>query len=482
MPYSSSTYIAVYPDSLRPLQFPYDIWLQIAAELVSDTLLSARQSAYSRGAVASVNKEWNSRVYGSPSLWSKLVVDPALPLSRLAFYLGKCERGPVDIVLPFCDLNMLGAVRATPVLVQAFIIGALAILSSQSARWRSFDFEMDQSAVYRQVFVSCSGVRAIGVKRIRVAYFPLRGPHRLFHADELQPAVYPPGSTWFGGRFDALHDVSLYCVPVWLAAMTRVKTIALVEYTNPAPLTSAILSSIFAVSSCLTSIRIGPIIPFRDVGPFALVSRTLVELDLDFFTGEFAGLLFSALRAPMLSSLTVRGVDRYVQYLLARPDILANITHFRVFSELGDRVTLQHVYTALTSMTSLDLQHGRAIAFEIYREWADTRVRLGQSCLASRLRAILLPACDFRTVHRIVLLVASNMPFEATSVGVDLLRVHHPGNRVFSADSLQWIRNLVPDFAFTTPVNPVRLSAMSYTGVSSNILSGRTFHTEAGLT
>ncbi|KAJ7183728.1 hypothetical protein C8R46DRAFT_1209877 [Mycena filopes] len=431
------------------LELPFDIWLHIATDVVSDPKLSARDAAYIRSAIASVNRDWKDRVYFTPSLWSRLIVDRALPLSRLEFYVSRCSLGPIDLTLPFRNMSLFGPVGAGSAPFHEYLDTVFSIVGGTSSRWRSFTFETESAMVYRGVAAHCSSLSAPNLVLVDVRCHPNGNLHALAGLSSGPASVSSP--PWFTGELPLLRVASFACVPFNVAQLRSVTSLALADHTGPSFISPSILRTVFARSSNLTRLRLGALSPFPLEDAFVLRSRTLEELDMEFYRGDYVGGLFAALDAPLLARLTVRGVYDFVHALLVRSDILGRITHFRVRSDIGDRVSLQHLFNALTSMSVFDLQRSRPEVFQAYREWAEARVRFGQPCLAAGLRALLLPRCELVSVLYVVELVASNMPVGSESVGIESLRVHHPLHEDHAEHSLSWIRNLVPDFALTSP-------------------------------
>lgn len=97
-------------------------------------------------------------------------------------------------------------------------------------------------------------------------------------------------------------------------------------------------------------------------------------------------------------------------------------------------------------------------------------VRFDQPNHLAELRVLRLPKVDIRSVVILVNLVAQTISGDLHRVGIQVLRVERPSDMTAFYDSIQWVRNMVPDFLFT--------SIYSTAGTTYNLLSLPTAHSQ----
>ncbi|KAJ7027188.1 hypothetical protein C8F04DRAFT_1267331 [Mycena alexandri] len=468
---SSLTLVALYPTLIfdfyemdcspalhlftAPPSLPYDLWLKITTGLIHDHSSTPQQAARDRAAIASVNSDWKDRVYNSSSFWSCLTVFEGLSLECIAFFVAKCTAGPMHITISLCNIETLDYLPATPERLRTFVDAVFVLISPTSNRWHAFTVESESPVIFRRVSDNCRSLQVDSLTHLEISFVCMRS-YSPFTTETRAHFGQALGPTWFAIAPPTLVYLATFCTRLSLDAYT-------------------FLPSLFRIAVHLRHLRLGAINPFVLPDDFALQSSSLESFDLEFHRGEFAGHVLAVLDTPRLTDLTVRGVYDYVHCLLARPDLLSRITRFCVYSEIGDSVSLHHLFTSLVSLEALDLGHGKSIAFQAYRDWACARVRFSQSWIFGRLRVLRLPRVELHLVLDIVFLVAESVVDSETEVGLQSLRLERPVDYAASGFELAWLRNMVPDFAITNMYS-AHLSSFVPAGMASRLLDYPTAH------
>ncbi|KAJ7733299.1 hypothetical protein B0H16DRAFT_1732349 [Mycena metata] len=413
---------------------PFDVWFKIFIDLLSANNLSAREAAVLREALVSVCRHWHSMVYYNPALWSFIIVSHDMPLTSLAF-----------------DLHIVRGLPATAGRIHDYFEKLLSILAPTSHRWVSFHFITENPLAFARVSNHCRHLSAPAIETLRISY--LSTPDYDLFLDPNSPAYTGPfeRNHWFSGHLPRLRYAGTFCIPLPLSRFDSLETVELSDFTFPSPLSPTFLLSLFKFAVCMRRLRLGSILAFDIPDGFNLSSRSLEVVDLDFHRGGFAGSIFAALDTPSLTDLTVRAIRTDMKTLVSRTDILGRLVSFTVYhwDRFGDPHMLDILFSGMTSLCELNLQHTSPVVFHAYREWALSRIRLQEPNIAANLRVLRLPRSDFRSVVDIVNLVAQSMPQTATTVGIDLLRVERSVDYDASGSELPWIRAMVPDFAVT---------------------------------
>jgi hypothetical protein len=298
---------------------------------------------------------------------------------------------------------------------------------------------------------------------LKLAYLYMPGFSTHIRAPALYDLPFVP-ATWFGNTFDCLEILDLFCVPLcWSlpGLFDRLQVVDLSDFSCYEPLDPHLLTALFLTAVNMRSLRLGPLRLFEVPSDYVLRSASLQILDLEFFRPRFVGRLLEAIRAPNLSDLVVRGVYDQLHLLLICPDLLLGITTFTVHLEIGDSVSLQHLYSAMPSLHTLDLTYSCPHVFDTYCAWAYSRVQFGLPNCAAQLKVMHLPPVSVLALVDLVKFVAVH---SLTPQGIRRVRLEGyttAGN----VPGLSSLSLLVSDFALTNYYTPYR-EAYDITGLS----------------
>lgn len=226
-----------------------------------------------------------------------------------------------------------------------------------------------------------------------------------------------------------ITHLKLFCVPVRSDAALRFELLESVELTDfscPATVDPCFLHTLFAIAINMRFLRLGALLPFPLPPSFRLYSASLRVLDIEFYHGSFSAELLSALDAPLLADLTVREVYQYVHSLLASPGVLSQITHFRVYSDIGDEVSLHQLFSALPRLRVLDLLHAHSHVFDAYSLWAASPLRSELPNTTANLKELHLGKVGLEAVLALVRFVMQSSSGSCTSTGLRKVRVRGP--------------------------------------------------------
>ncbi|KAJ7677843.1 hypothetical protein DFH06DRAFT_1316638 [Mycena polygramma] len=428
----------------------YDLWRSTVLAFVYAPGADARESAFRRGIIAAVSKGWRSALYGGPGFWSRITIDKRMPLSALDFALSKCTEGDLHLRFSLLNVRRLDGLPATPDNIVAWVDNVFKRLVPLSSRWSSFKLDTENPVIFSRVRHHCVNLEAFSLAELDLSYTHLPGYYLLVDSQASQLPFQP--RSWFKSVLPCLVRLSVYCVPLHMENDLMFEGLQVVDlacYDCPASIPVDVLPRLFAVATRLRSLRLGTLSPFSLPDHYVLHSSSLKTLDLSFDSGPVAGAIFDALECPSLTELVVREVRDCVHYLFACPVILNRILVFRVHGDIGDHISLQHLFAALPRLQSLDLLHSSPDVFHTYCDWVRLRIKFNQSVWLQSLRSLDLPAVDLSALVRLVNLVGESIFPEVGRIGVERLRVERPADMDAEWNSVQWLRRIVPDFAFT---------------------------------
>ncbi|KAJ6481344.1 hypothetical protein C8R47DRAFT_1218506 [Mycena vitilis] len=422
----------------------YDVWRSVVLAFVNEPGVGARESAVRRGIVACF------ALYGGTGFWSCITVEKRMPLSALDFALSKCVEGDLHLRFTLLDVKRLEGLPASPAVVSAWIDSVFDRLCPLASRWRSFRLDTENPVIFNRIRHRCADLEAYTLARLDLSYTYLPGYSLLADSQEGLLPFHP--SSWFGSVLPSLVRISLYCVPFIMAndlLFEGLEVVDLACYDCPASLPVDVLPRLFALASRLRSLRLGTLVPLSLPEHYVLLSHSLQSLDLSFDSGPVAGIIFDALECPKLTELVVRDVRDGVHFLTACPVVLNRITVFGARGDIGDRISLQHLFAAMPRLETLDLVHSTARVFYTYCEWVRLCIRFEQTVWIRNLRSLALPSVELHEVVGIVNLVGESVFPQVGRIGVERLRVERPPDLDAEWNSVHWLRRIIPDFAFT---------------------------------
>ncbi|KAJ7631401.1 hypothetical protein DFH06DRAFT_1140642 [Mycena polygramma] len=435
--------------------FTYDVWRAMVLAFVYEPGVDGKESAFRRGIVAAVSKAWRTALYGAPGFWSRISVDKRMPLSALTFALSKCTEGDLHLRFSLLNVRRLAGLPATPVNIDSWVDSVFDELVPLASRWKSFELDTENPIIFTRIRHHCVDLAAFSLARFDLSYTYLPGYSVLpYPADDRLP--FRP-SSWFQSVLPSLVHLSVYCVPLLLnndLLFEGLEFVDLACYDCPASIPIDLLPRLFAVATRLRSLRLGTLSPFSLPEHYVLCSQSLRSLDINFDSGPITEAIIDALECPSLNELVVREVRDCVHYLTAYPVVLNRITSFRAHGDIGDRISLQHLFAVLPRLESLDLVHSNPDVFRTYCEWIRLRIKFDQGLWLHSLRTLVLPAADLAAVVRLVNLVGESIFPEVGRIGIERLRVERPADLNAEWNSAQWLRKVVPDFAFTDVYSP----------------------------
>ncbi|KAJ7077787.1 hypothetical protein C8R44DRAFT_896139 [Mycena epipterygia] len=379
-------------------------------------------------------------------------------MNRLEFALGHCVSGYIDITLSLRDVRKIFSLPATCENVERFVDAIFCRIGPYSTRWRSFTLVTENPYVFSRVHHHCATLTTDSLTKFDVSYVYMPGYSPHISNESIYEVPFAADTPWFGDTMPRITHLKLFCVPIRSEAVLQFEFLEVVELTDflcPAAVDPGFLPSLFAVAVNMRVLRIGALLlQFPLPKSFRLYSASLRILDLEFYHGAFCGDLLSMVDAPRLTDLTVREVYDHVHSLLASLALLSQITHFRVYSEIGDDVSLQHLFSALPHLRVLDLLHTHSYVFDAYTSWAISRVRFGLPNTAANLTELYVGRVDLDSVLKLVWYLRQTSNSACSLTGVDKVRVERPA-RPFEVSSLTLeLQNAVADFAFTDVYTP----------------------------
>ncbi|KAJ6536052.1 hypothetical protein B0H19DRAFT_1079583 [Mycena capillaripes] len=432
--------------------FNLAVWTAIFLDFIDDPSAAPKELAIRRGIVACICSGWHRRLYSTPILWSTINIAKDMPISALHFAVSRCAGG-MDVKLNLQNVRFIAGRHALPADVIDWVDLVFAIIGPTSPRWLSFELDTDHPVVFSRVHFHCAQLDGCSLTSLRLSYTHLP---RHWPGVTAEIAGGPrDAGVWFLQETPNISHLSIFCVPMlWdnFDFVHRLQTVDLTDFASPLPLSPALLPSLFSVARQLRSVRLGELVPFSLSSAYTLYSPTLEVLDIDFETGPVVGAIFATMDVPRLTDLTVRNVRTSVNYLLACPSLLLGLHHFCAVSDIGDNISLQHLFNAMPSLRTLDFGHAPSHVFSIYCEWARLRLRFQQPTLVGNLRVLRLPRIDLRLVVVLVGLVIDS------GGHVHCIRVERPLVYGDIYDAVVWLRHNISDFRFTNVYSSIVIS------------------------
>ncbi|KAJ7635500.1 hypothetical protein DFH06DRAFT_1336521 [Mycena polygramma] len=451
-------------------RLPFDLLNKSLLDFACDPLLDPKEKAVRLGTIARVSRRWKSHIYSSSAFWSSIVITKRTPWSSLEFVVRRC--GPaadISLRLTLLDVRTLDKCYATRVVVDAWIDAVFDRISHSAPRWVDFELDTDNALVFNRVRHHCGGLLAVTLQNIELSYTYLSGFHPAGDALDLALPFIP--RPWFQSCYPELRRLSSYCVPLlWDddSLFENLEVVELTDFSCPEPLPVDVLPRLFLLATRLRSVRLGTLVPFSTTPGYSLRSSSLRSLDVDFDGAIVAGDILSSLDAPNLVDLTVRDVRDLIHRVLLCSSLLERLERFCAWGELGDAMSLHHLFTSMRRLRVLDLVHSRPQVFASYCNWVHDRVRAGHYYCLADIRALHLPAVDLRMVVNLINAVCKTVPAGEGRVGVERLRVELPCNWDMFGDEMEWLRAVVSDLAFTRFFCP--------SGTTRDLILGNTFH------
>ncbi|KAJ7130013.1 hypothetical protein C8R43DRAFT_1133983 [Mycena crocata] len=427
-------------------------------------------AAERRGVVGRVCRSWLVRIpfinglsafiylqeqailYTTPSFWNIFHIYHFTPIAHLDFMLSKCTTGEIHIKLL---LRRTGFVDGAPITLSqtiAFVDRVFWHIGPTSRRWKSFALSTEHPYVFARVQYHCSMLLADSLTSFDISYVYLPG-YASIQDDPDADQIPFQSADWFNGQLEQVEHLYLFCYPVrWesFGVLTRLRVVHLVDFSTPLSLDSSILITLLSPNSSLEELRLGTVDVTEFPADVVLACPALRVLDVRFFRCRLVGKILSALIVPNLTDLVVRDVADQLYRLLICPALLSGLVHLELHGKAGDRYSLQHLFAAIPRLRSLNLHHTDSGVFDVYSDWALSRVRFQQANHAAHLRCLFLGHVDLSKLVALVDMLHQSVNSDSSRPGLAMLRLEKPSERSLAVDeNVDCLRFLVPDFAFT---------------------------------
>ncbi|KAJ7855715.1 hypothetical protein B0H14DRAFT_3448809 [Mycena olivaceomarginata] len=314
--------------SIVPVDLPMELWVQSMLELVHDPTLSPKESAASRGAVATVCKDWHECVYTTSTFWSNIVIFKDLNFDRLRFVISKCAVGDVHIRLHLHNIRVIRGIPATIWVIALLVDRIFGCIADCAERWKTFELCTENPAIFHRVQSHCRSLDVTSLETLDLSYVYIPGHSPHIRAAEMYNVPFR-SEPWFGEPLPRLSTLRLFCTPIlWGTSglFDHLQVVELSDVSCTMSLHPDVLPAIFEFSVQLHILRIGMMRAFEIPSHFVLSSSSLETLDVDFFNPAFIGRILESVVAPGLTELVVRGVFDNVDLLVACPQLLSGVT------------------------------------------------------------------------------------------------------------------------------------------------------------
>ncbi|KAJ6474026.1 hypothetical protein C8R47DRAFT_1076463 [Mycena vitilis] len=437
------------PSYMGPLDS--DVWLLAAFYFVNDPCASPRETAERRASLAQVCRGWSERVEVSAVLWSSITIVKDIPLSALELSVSRAGNAHLSIRFSLFDVHRFYGRPRTLVAACDWVDSILDVIGHTSDRWTSFQLDTEDPRIFSRIHARCRELSAPLLSSLDLSYTHLPGIFApLGEQRDLQPFC---AASWFDSGLPCLARLSTFCVPMSWDVAQDFSMLGFVEFSDfnaATPMSAAFLPVLFGVANQMRILKLGAMESFTVPPYFSLPSVSLEALDIDFDSGPVTSAIIGALIVPNLIDLTVRNVGRCIEWLLQCPYLLLPLTRLCVHYDIGDPLSLQHLFNSMPHLAFLDLAHSRPHVFHVYCQWADSCARLGHLTFFTNLRVLHLPAVDLSYVVSLVNLVGELVGPRLGRVGVERLRVDSSWSRAPAGDDVFWLNTVVSDFAFTS--------------------------------
>ncbi|KAJ7658676.1 hypothetical protein DFH06DRAFT_1407110 [Mycena polygramma] len=164
------------------------VWSLTMRNLIYDPLAGPEESAVRRGIIACVCKAWMGALYADPTLWSRITIVKAMPISALDFVLSRCTNGGVHVRISLLDVRRVGDQPATINSIKAWVDSVFDRLSRISDRWSSLCLDTDHPFIFACIRSRCLAIRAHSPESSGVSYPHLpvlllsENPHRILRS------------------------------------------------------------------------------------------------------------------------------------------------------------------------------------------------------------------------------------------------------------------------------------------------------------
>ncbi|KAJ7855763.1 hypothetical protein B0H14DRAFT_2579225 [Mycena olivaceomarginata] len=183
--------------SIVPVELPMELWVQSMLELVHDPTLSPKESAASRGAVATVCKDWHECVYTTPTFWSNIVIFKDLNFDRLRFVVSKCAVGDVHIRLHLHNIRVIRGIPATIQVVALLVDRIFGCIADCAERWKTFELCTENPAIFHRVQSHCRSLDVTSLETLDLSYVYIPGHSPDIRAAEMYNVPFR-SEPWFG--------------------------------------------------------------------------------------------------------------------------------------------------------------------------------------------------------------------------------------------------------------------------------------------
>ncbi|KAJ7461246.1 hypothetical protein FB451DRAFT_1521653 [Mycena latifolia] len=283
------------------------------------------QSASVRAAIASVSREWRSRVYSTQIFWSTISICKMLPMDRLDFVLRHCQTAHLNIRLSFREDHLFRSRDAASREIVELVDSVFALVALTSHRWRTFEVVTENPLVFVRIQQHCESLRAQALESVRLSYLYMPG-YSVYSSDDPVYELLLTPLVWFRNHLPQLAHLESFCAPLFWsppAFAFRLVELYVADYACPLPMDPYAMQAIFAPAVSLRALRIGAMKAYDWPVNIFLGSNSLRALDLQFSDSPFAGSLLSAIVAPNVTELTVRDVGSRGHSILPSVAILS---------------------------------------------------------------------------------------------------------------------------------------------------------------